>query len=114
MINQFPIVLSTGAIARYPMARQRRYSTKQVDFADFSRQAAPLLSTPLMNWDITLSQLTDAEFADINQFFDQQQGSNGTFTFVDPWDNLLQYSETFENSAWQLGAGTFVGQNYLL
>lgn len=114
MINQFPIVLSTGAIARYPMARQRRFSTKQNDFADFSRQAAPLLANPLMNWDITLAQLTDAEFADVSQFFDQQQGSYGTFTFVDPWDNLLQYSEAFENAVWQNSGGMIVGQNYLL
>lgn len=111
--TQFPVVLSTGAIARYPMARQRRYATKQIDFADFSRQTAPLLNSPLMNWDITLSQLTDAEFAAIAQFFDLQKGSYGTFTFVDPWDNLLQYSEQFGNAAWNIGSNMLIGQNYL-
>lgn len=112
--NQFPLILSTGAIARYPLARQRMYSTKQIDFADFSRQTASLLSNPLMTWDVTLSELTDQETAALSQFFDLQKGSAGTFTFIDPWDNLLKYSEMFENSAWTLGAGMLVGSNYVL
>jgi len=111
--TQFPIVLSTGAIARYPLARQRQYVTKQVDFADYSRQTASLLANPLMRWDVTLSQLTDQETAAFSQFFDLQKGSAGTFTFIDPWDNLLQQSEAFSASPWTLGTGTLIGQNYL-
>lgn len=116
LANQFPVILSTGALARYPMARSRKYATKQIDFADFSRQTAPLLSTALMNWDVTLAQLTDSEIADCSAFFDAQQGSYGTFTFIDPWDNLLKYSEEFENSVWLSGGagGMYVGENYLL
>jgi len=111
--TQLPIILSTGSIGRYPYARQRGYATKQVDFADFSRQSASLLANPLMRWDVTLSQLTDQETAAFSQFFDLQKGSAGTFTFVDPWDNLLQQSEVFSASPWVVGAGTLIGQNYL-
>ena len=111
--SQFPLILSTGAIARYPLARQRRYATKQVDFADYSRQTASLLSNPLMQWDVTLSELTDQETAALSQFFDLQKASAGTFTFLDPWENLLQQSENFELSPWVLNGGILVGQNYL-
>lgn len=114
-VNQFPIVLSTGALARYPMARLRTYSTSITKFADFSEQRFAQIAAPLMTWDLTMSQLLDSEFNDCQVFYDAQLGSNGTFTFLDPFDNLLAYSEAFETvTAWSLGAGTFIGQNYFL
>lgn len=110
---QAPILLSTGAIARYPLERRLRYATRRVTFADFSQQTTAHLADDLGAWKLNLDLLTDAEASDWLEFYRSMQGGAGLFTFLDPWDNCLKHSEAFENAAWIKGANLVVGKNYL-
>lgn len=97
---QAPIVLTSGALARYPLARKLEFSTRTSKFADFSRQTFPNLAIPLGQWVLALSLLQDSEVSDWISLFKYCQGGYLPFSFVDPWDNLLQYSEQQEQSPW--------------
>lgn len=115
MIQQAPIVLSTGAVARYPQRSRTNYATRAIKFADFSRQTFSQLANPLSSFDINLSMLQDSERSDWFDFFQSQVGGAQPFVFAEAGENLLYYSEQFENAVWiPSSANIFVGNNYLL
>src|SRR5579859_4514131 len=99
---QSPLLLSSGSIARYPLSTKEMFATRMNKFADFSRQTFAQLANPLSSWVLNLSMLTDAEASDWKDLFEATQGAYAPFSFIDPWDNLLQYSETQENVIWQV------------
>jgi hypothetical protein len=111
---QAPIILSsTGAVARYPMARGPKFATRLQTFGDFSSQSFAQLTNPLGAWILNLSVLRDDEAQDWMEFFETQKGQGTIFTFADPWDNLLTNTEEFENAAWTKNSA-FIGKNYLI
>jgi hypothetical protein len=83
-MTEFPR-LKTGAVAQYPLARIKKYSTEIFRFLDGSEQRCRDYSAPLRRWLIHLDQLDEQEMAQIEEFFRAQQGQAGTFSFVDPW-----------------------------
>jgi len=103
---QTPIILTTGAVARYPLARKEMFSTRTQKFADFSRQTFAQLANPLSQWVLNLDLLQDQEVSDWRSLYRQCQGAYSPFGFVDPWDNLLQYSEQQETAPWTLSSVT--------
>lgn len=106
--QQAPLILSTGALARYPLQDKEQFSTRTIKFADFSRQTFANLANPLKSWVLNLALMKDQEVSDWRTFWRGQQGAYYPFAFIDPWDNLLQYSEQQEtSSAWHTGTGTF-------
>jgi hypothetical protein len=112
-VGQAPIVLSTGALARYPLNKKYKFATKKIEFADFSRQTFAQLAYPLGSWVLTLNLLQDSEANDWFDFWRTNAlGGYAPFTFADPSDNLLQYSEQQEtNSVWAVGASTVVSSS---
>jgi hypothetical protein len=82
-MTTFP-VLSTGAVAQYPLSRGTSYHVDTVRFMDGSRQQCLVLGKRLRRWLISLSQLNELELASLEQFFDNVQGNAQLFTFVDP------------------------------
>lgn len=106
MSLQAPLILSTGALARYPLSRKFQFATRKVQFADFSRQTFAQLANPLGSWVLNLSLLQDSEVSDWMNFYEACQGGATPFAFVDPWDNLLQYSEIQESAPWGLASGS--------
>lgn len=107
---QAPLVLETGALARYPLSTKEVFSTRTNKFADFSRQTFAQLANPLSQWVINLQLLKDSEASDWKDLFEATQGAYAPFTFIDPWDNLLQYSEQQETSPWASVGGIAVTQ----
>lgn len=83
-MNEFPR-LKTGAVAQYPVARTKAYSTQVLRFMDGSEQRFRDYSAPLHRWVLRLHQLDEQELARIDEFFRSQQGQAGTFSFTDPW-----------------------------
>ena len=81
----FP-VLKTGAVAQYPAERRVRLATVVQEFVDGSQQRFRVRGGALRRWVIQLGQLDDAELFDLEQFFEEQGGAAGVFTFTDPWD----------------------------
>ena len=54
-----------------------------------------------IRWSLRYSELSSEELAMISQLFDNMQGRLGTFTFLDPTNNLLTWSEDCLNPAWR-------------
>jgi phage-related protein len=91
----FP-ALKTGAVAQYPSDRTRRFSTQVLRFLDGGEQRFAGFSAPLKRWLIRLELLDESELAGIEDFFVEQGGQAGTFTFTDPWDGTVHTNCSFE------------------
>jgi hypothetical protein len=59
-------------------------------------------------WRLTLSSLSDSERSRIDGLFLATAGALRRFTFVDPLDNLLRYSEEFSGPSWVREGGIVV------
>ena len=92
----FP-ALKTGAVAQYGSDRSRRFSTKVQRFLDGSEQRFPEYGTPLMQWTIRLDLLDEAELWNLEQFFENEGGRAGSFSFTDPWDGTVYPSCSFSS-----------------
>ncbi len=53
-----------------------------------------------MQWRLAYSDLTDGERLSIESLFEASQGQLNTFTFLDPTDNLLMWSEDWTQAVW--------------
>ncbi|MGD0498508.1 MAG: DUF2460 domain-containing protein [Bryobacteraceae bacterium] len=78
--------LKTNAAAQYPATRSARYQNEALRFVDGTEQRYRDSAGPLHRWEIHLSQLDEAEMAALEEFFADNQGAFGSFSFVDPWD----------------------------
>lgn len=79
----FPL-LSTGAVAQYPLSRGTSYDVDIVRFLDGSQQRCLVRGRKLRRWLLSLAQLDEGELASVEQFFDEAQGNAQLFTFIDP------------------------------
>lgn len=78
----FPILLKTGAVAQFPLARGTKFVTQSVRFLDGSRQTYSLNGAGLRRWDLRLDQLDEAELGAVTAF--AEEIGTGTFSFTDP------------------------------
>jgi hypothetical protein len=89
--------LKTGAYAQYPSDRTRQFSTSAYRFVDGSEQRFPEYGEPLRHWTIRLDLLDESELATLEQFFVNQGGRVGTFSFTDPFDGTVCPSCSFDS-----------------
>jgi Conserved hypothetical protein 2217 (DUF2460) len=80
----FP-TLKTGAVAQYPATEGSQFASFVVRFLDGGDQRYRQFPAPLRSWVIKLNMLDETELISLEQFFMAQEGSFGTFSFVDPW-----------------------------
>jgi len=80
----FP-TLKTGAIAQYPAIKTNQFASFVVRFLDGGDQRYRQFPAALRRWVIKLDMLDEAELHALEQFFAAEEGSFGTFSFVDPW-----------------------------
>ena len=78
--------LKTGAVAQYPASKSLRFRNQIVRFVDGTEQRYRDGAGQLRQWEIRLGNLDDGEMAAIGQFFVDNLGQFGGFTFTDPWD----------------------------
>ena len=90
----FP-ALKTGAVAQYGSDRSRIFSTQVLRFLDGSEQRFAEFGTPLMQWVIRLDLLDESELTNLEQFFEDEGGLAGTFSFTDPWDGTVYANCSF-------------------
>jgi hypothetical protein len=95
-MSEFPL-LKTGAVTQYPAQRTTRYSTQVMWFVDGTEQRYREYSGPLRRWIIQLEALDDEELEAMEAFFLQEQGSYGSFAFMDPWDGQEYPDCSLEN-----------------
>jgi hypothetical protein len=53
-----------------------------------------------VRWELQYKNLTDGEWSGVEQLFEASEGRLSTFTFLDPMDNLLMWSEDWTKQAW--------------
>jgi len=92
--------LTTGAVSQFPVTRTAtmRTVTNQLLSGDNIRMSDPAAAT--IRWQLKYSALTDDEWTSLEQLFEAAEGQLNTFTFLDPTDNLLAWSEDWTNSVW--------------
>ena len=88
MPSSFP-KLKTNALAQYPATKDVRLRNQVVWFVDGVQQKYRDSSGPLHQWEIQLNQIDEGEMAAIEQFFAENQGRFGSFSFTDPWDGRV-------------------------
>ena len=104
--------LSTGALAQYPL-RKRRFSRAVVNsMHDGSNRKLLDPTAATVSWRLAFSGLTSEERTRLEQFFESVEGRLGTFTFLDPTDNLLLWSEHLTNPAWVKGPLLAVSEGF--
>jgi hypothetical protein len=80
----FP-VLSSGAIAQYPIPLTTGQAAQVIRFLDGSDQRYLAQGKILRSWEIRLDLLNEAEIKRIEEFFSLQQGDYSRFNFPDPF-----------------------------
>ena len=95
-MSQFP-QLRSGAVVQYPAMKTFRYSTELLRFLDGGEQRYRQQSGGLRRWLVRLDLLTEEEMERLEQFFIEQGGSSGSFTFHDPWEGTDYPDCSFES-----------------
>jgi len=97
----FP-TLKTSAVAQYPASKVITFQIQVLRFVDGTEQRYRDSAGPLHRWVIRLSDLDETELATLEQFLQANQGSYGSFSFTDPWDNQTYPNCSFSRDAMDL------------
>ncbi|MCC6364700.1 MAG: hypothetical protein IT165_14360 [Bryobacterales bacterium] len=100
--------LSSGTIAQLPLIRSRRFRTLLNETSQYPsiRSLDPAAQKTV--WDLTFQGLTDLERKAVEDLASATSGMLRSFTFLDPYDNLLPMSEDYQASVWQKDAGLII------
>ena len=95
----FPQLIG-GSVSQYPVSRST--SVRTVSNGLLGGDAIRMADAPaaMVRWQLTYANLTDQETQAINQLFAASEGQLNTFTFLDPIDNLLTWTEDWTKPAW--------------
>ena|SRR5258708_28734638 len=88
--------LKTGAIAQYPAEADVSWKTHVVRFLDGSEQRHQQIQNPVSRWIVRVELLDDQEARTLADFYREQSGMLGTFSFEDPNTNVVYPSCSFE------------------
>ncbi|MFN7995901.1 MAG: hypothetical protein U0Q18_19980 [Bryobacteraceae bacterium] len=93
--------LGSGATGQFPIRRRR--ITRTVQNRSIEGQSFKLVDAgaAITEWHLSYEDLSDQELAAIESLFQACEGRLGAFTFIDPTDNLLTWSESQNQAAWQ-------------
>jgi hypothetical protein len=92
--------LSTGSIAQYPIQKRRVARTVVNEAADGNQYKLADVNAAAVEWALSFQTITDAERDALVSLFENVEGRLGSFTFLDPADNLLVWSEDLTQTAW--------------
>jgi hypothetical protein len=95
--------LGSGALSQFPVQKRRRMRTVRNTSADGRSIKLADLAGEFTEWSLEYASLTDDEVAALQQFFAEAEGTLNEFTFVDPTDNLLAWSDQLDNAVWHPG-----------
>ena len=93
--------LSSGAAGQFPIQKKRTARTLvNQSVQDYEiKLADPGAATT--EWQISFAELNDQELAALETLFAATEGRLTSFTFVDPTDNLLAWSQEQNQAVWQ-------------
>jgi hypothetical protein len=92
--------LTTGSVAQFPVSRTANMRTvaNQLPSGYTIRMADT--GYQKVQWRLVYSGLTDGERSALESLFETSEGQLNTFTFLDPTDNLLMWSEDWTQAVW--------------
>jgi hypothetical protein len=92
--------LTSGSVSQFPVGRHSGTRTvlNELPSGDSIRMADAGAAT--IRWQLQYAGLTDDEWSATEQLFEASEGRLNTFTFLDPTDNLLLWSEDWTKPAW--------------
>ena len=96
----FPQLL-TGASSQFPIRKRHLTRTVRNQTMDGREIKLPDPAAASLEWQLIFRELTDPEIAALLQFYFNVEGPLTAFTFLDPVDNLLPWSNSFDQAAWQ-------------
>lgn len=76
-------LLNSGSAAQYPFRRSVKRNVARISFVDGTEQACAT-SCELHEWTLPLALLQEQELTTLLAFFEQQEGTVGTYSFTDP------------------------------
>jgi hypothetical protein len=114
----YPQINSNMIITQLPYATSQEWGTVVQPVETGMRWSFPLRGSglsgyptgPLFRFSINYVNITDSEINTLFTFFQSVRGCWLPFSFLDPAGNLLQFSETFSNSAWTKTSSLTPGQ----
>jgi hypothetical protein len=94
--------LASGSVCQFPVKRRTTLRTvsNELPGGDNIRMSDP--GAAAVRWQLQYLGLTDGERFSIEQLFEAAEGRLTTFTFLDPTDNLLMWSEDYTKSVWSV------------
>jgi hypothetical protein len=92
--------LSTGALAQFPILKRRMTRTVLNEAPDGARVKLADAAAAAVEWELAFATLSDAERGAISELHAAAEGRLGAFTFLDPTDNLLCWSEKLDETSW--------------
>lgn len=104
----FPALSARGLRVQHPASSSQVHLTRFEEQPIGIRFATAVRTNPLYRWQLRYPQLTTAQLAILESFFDAQGGELGEWTWLDPSGNMCPYSDEFGNVAWEK-YGTSVG-----
>ena len=93
--------LPSGATAQFPIKKHCARRTIVNTLTDGHTVTLADPGAALSQWQLTYQSLDDAELDILQQFFATCEGQLTAFTFLDPLDNLLAWSEALDQGVWQ-------------
>lgn len=97
--------LTTGAAGQFPIKRRAVRRTVVNSALDGRMVKLADARASSVEWELGLTGLTSEEWGALASLFEAVEGRLGSFTFLDPMDNLLKWSEELSQAAWMKDAG---------
>jgi hypothetical protein len=107
-MNWFPQI-GAGAVAQFPLRRKRQWRAITNVMESGELISLPDSTGGQIEWRLSYQELTDGEIATLTALFAASAGEAISFGFVDPFANLLGWSEDLSKSDWQAGLLTRTG-----
>jgi hypothetical protein len=92
--------LATGAVAQFPCTKTVIQRTVVNQELDGGRVKLFDPGSCRVEWQLKFAGLTSDEWGAIEQLFNTSEGQLGSFCFLDPFGNLLCWSEELSAAAW--------------
>ncbi len=92
--------LSTGAVVQYPVQTSRLFRTIVNETEDGRLIRFHDAAAQRVSWNCKYADLSRPEWDALRSLHEAVEGRLKTFLFLDPFDNLLRWSERFEDPTW--------------
>src|SRR4051794_19790434 len=101
--------LATGALVQYPFRKTYLRRTIVNSRLDGTLEKLADSGAAYVRWTLAYRGLTDTEWEQLDQLFHYAEGRLRTFVFLDPFDNLLKFSDDLSQGTWSRDPNIDVG-----